>query len=292
MNKPLRSKMSTTLSSPSHPIHWVLDFDGTITRADTLNTLVNIAASTKPDFPTQDRWKDVVDAYMTDYSATLKSLAPNGVLPTSIADEKELLKDMRIVEQRSLARVHASKIFEGVRKEDMELGAKNAVECGDVALRPDCADFLSSLAPENLHILSVNWSRHFIASCLATVQQSSIISNELAGIAEGVASYSQILGGVISSSDKLRHLEEIQEQSDGIIVYVGDSWPDIECLLAADVGICVRDTEMGSAQRKLAEALERLEIGCERLGNEDERGMVWVNEWMEIKEWVEHRGRS
>jgi hypothetical protein len=282
--------MSAKPSPSPRPIHWVLDFDGTITLADTLATLVKIAASTKPDFPTQARWKAVVDAYISDYATSLATLAPNGALPTCIPDEKKLLKDMRVVEQRSLARVYASQIFEGVGARDLDSGAKEAVEGGNVVIRPGCAEFLLSLAPENLHILSVNWSRRFIAGCLAPIQPTSIVANELAGIDGGVASSGEIVGGVVSSSDKLRHLEAIREQSDGMIVYVGDSWPDIECLVAADVGICIRDIEMGSAQRKLAEALERLEIGCERLGSEDEKGVVWVNEWEEIQEWVERRG--
>jgi hypothetical protein len=114
------------------PVHWILDWDGTITKKDTLDALVNIAASAKPTFPTQERWKSVVDAYMSDYSATLEKFVPNGVLPTTIEEESQLLRDLKVVEQRSLDRVFESKIFERVTRETLEKGATKATEAGEV----------------------------------------------------------------------------------------------------------------------------------------------------------------
>ena len=73
-------------------------------------------------------------------------------------------------------------------------------------------------------------------------------------------------------------------------VYIGDSWTDIESLLAADLGICIRDDPMGSSQRKLAEALERLSIPCPRLRDweqNDEPSVVWVSDFGEIMDWIE-----
>jgi len=75
-------------------------------------------------------------------------------------------------------------------------------------------------------------------------------------------------------------------------VYVGDSWTDIECLLAADLGICIRDSPMGSSQAKLAEALTRLGISCLRLKDykdADEWGVVWASDFAEICDWVESK---
>ncbi|KAF2832177.1 hypothetical protein CC86DRAFT_280234 [Ophiobolus disseminans] len=287
------------------PIHWVLDWDGTITKRDTLDALVNIAASTKPNFPTINRWKQIVIAYLSDYTSTLEVLAPGGALPTTIEGERKLLKDLKVVEQRSLDRVYEAKIFEDVTNKQIEEGANKAIREGNVALRPGCLEFLqrmSSAEGNMLHILSVNWSRHFISSCLksagAEVDPSPVLANELQGIARGEPSSGQISPDgetkIVASDDKLRYLEKLREDSIAPIVYVGDSWTDIECLLAADLGICIRDEPMGSSQKKLAEGFERLEIHCPHLSEskeqDDDTSIMWTRDFLEIHEWASHRG--
>jgi hypothetical protein len=146
----------------------------------------------------------------------------------------------------------------------------------------------------------VNWSRHFISSCLkaagVAVDSSIILANELDGFAEGKPSTGQISSDgemkIIASVDKLKHLEKMRKASAAPIVYVGDSWTDIECLLAADLGICIRDEPMGSSQRKLTEALERLRIGCPPLSSSDEADgsqVVWARDFVEIQAWANAR---
>jgi phosphoglycolate phosphatase-like HAD superfamily hydrolase len=297
---PFHRKMSTTTSSPhSKPIHWILDWDGTLTQKDTLNALVSIAAATKPTFPTHDRWKSVVDAYISDYTSTLASLTPNDNLPHTLAAESKLLKDLKPVEQRSLDRVSESKIFEGLTRDSLADGAKKAVQSGEVALRSGSVDFVQSISATNdrLHILSVNWSRHFIASCLEAaginLDRDLIFANELAGIEEGEASTGEIRRKIIASDDKLRYLETMRDMGRGEVVYVGDSWTDIECLLAADVGICIRDEPRGSSQGKLAEAMERLGVSCvPLLGGAESQGsqVFWARDFVGILEWARGRG--
>ncbi|OAL06534.1 hypothetical protein IQ06DRAFT_209721 [Phaeosphaeriaceae sp. SRC1lsM3a] len=309
--------MSTPTSSPNlkWPIHWILDWDGTITQKDTLNALVSIAATSKPNFPTEARWKSVVDAYMSDYTSTLTALAPDGRLPTTIEDEKRLLRDLKPVEQRSLDRVFASEIFRDITREQIEIGAKKVVESGEISLRPGFAEFYNAIststsdsdphgAQSTFHILSVNWSGHFIATCLSAtnihIDPAHILANELDGISSSTPTPStgeiSPKGNMkmISSADKLHHLRSIKAQSGGSVVYIGDSWPDIECLIDADVGICIQDEAMGSSQRKLAEALERLGIGCVRLGSEEadgrergKEGVMWARDFVEIKKWAD-----
>lgn len=297
--------MSTKDSPLKLPVHWILDWDGTITQNDTLNVLVNIAASTKPTFPTQERWKYVVDAYISDYTTTLACLAPGGFLPTTIESEKKLLQDMKPVEQRSLFRVSTSKIFEGLTHKTLEEGAKKAINTGEVSLRPGCVEFLHYISaqatPEvdNFHILSVNWSQHFISSCLhasnISINPHLILANELADIPENQPSTGEISPSgsaslkIIASEDKLQYLEKLRKNSEAKIVYMGDSWTDIECLLAADLGICVRDEEMGSGQRKLAKAFGRLGVDVSRLADVSEAGeakVVWVRDFDEVREWA------
>jgi phosphoglycolate phosphatase-like HAD superfamily hydrolase len=317
------SKMST--QNLSGPIHFVLDWDGTITKKDTLDALVTIAADAKPNFPTQERWKSVVDAYLSDYTSTLDRLAQNGKLPTTLEAEKKLLQDLKRVEQRSLDRILQSRIFKDLTREQLFHGANLAISNGSVSLRPGAQHFIRSIRDSNphaLHILSVNWSRTFISRCLeysgAEIPKNFILANELGGLDAGRPA----TGGIgergdikiISSGDKARYLEMMREarQAEGVLtgngvksvdvgdsrklgplVYVGDSWTDIECLLAANVGICMRDEPMGSSQGKLAEALGRLGVECPHLKDlsEDAKGqIVWARDFVEIQKWVDRHG--
>ncbi|KAL5122005.1 hypothetical protein ACEQ8H_000221 [Pleosporales sp. CAS-2024a] len=285
-------------TTPRGPIHWVLDWDGTMTCQDTLDALVTISALSKPSFPTQQGWKSAVDGYLSDYTWTLEALAPHGsLLPATPDGEKQLLAALKAVEQRSLSRVSAARIFEGLTKETITKGAAKAVADGAVTLRPGLVDLRRAIATwqaDSLSVLSVNWSRHFIASCLsaagAQVDACAILANELDGIHQGATSMGTISQEIVSSGDKLRCLEKMRQESHGSIVYVGDSWTDIECLLAADVGICIRDEPMGSSQRRLAEALQRLGVECHRLANGKESRVVWSRDFVEILEWAKSRG--
>jgi 2-hydroxy-3-keto-5-methylthiopentenyl-1-phosphate phosphatase len=300
--------MSTKPSfDKASPIHWILDWDGTITKRDTLDALVNISAAAKPNFPTQDHWNNVSKAYMDDYTATLSQIAPNGNLPTTISGETRLLAQMKPVEQRSLDRVSRSGIFAGLTRQTIEAGARRAIDSGAVELRNGFPQFFRYIHGDCEHdgfvLLSVNWSRHFIQSCLSAsgivdIPTHSIFSNELDKIECGQPSTGVIVPTtgdgaslIMSSGDKLERMERMQEMR-GQKVYVGDSWTDIQCLLAADLGICIRDDPMGSSQKKLAEALTRLGIACPRLKDykgADKWAVVWATDFAEIQNWIKSK---
>jgi phosphoglycolate phosphatase-like HAD superfamily hydrolase len=294
--------MSTQPYPLRGPVHWVLDWDGTITKKDTLDALVNIAATSKLNFPTHERWKHVVDAYISDYTSTVEKLVSNDNLPTAQQGEAKLLKELKVVEQRSLDRVFDSNIFTGLTKDDLTAGAQRAMRSGEVFIRPGCVDLLRRLATQathnadKLHILSVNWSRHFIWSCLnaagVELDPAVILANELDGVEEGRISSGQIGRDgslkIVSSDDKLRHFEQLKKEDAMPMVYVGDSWTDIECLLAADLGICIRDEPMGSGQKKLADAFKRLDIACPWLNDWEEGGelgLTCASDFVEIGKW-------
>ncbi|EUC41534.1 hypothetical protein COCMIDRAFT_40310 [Bipolaris oryzae ATCC 44560] len=297
--------MSTKLLfKKDQPVHWILDWDGTITKRDTLDALVSISAAEKPDFPTMDHWKSVSQAYMDDYTATLKQLIPTGALPITIVEEKQLLLRLKQVEQRSLDRVHSSTIFTNFTHQGIESGAKQVIESGQVQLRTGFPSFfkhIQSREGDAFAILSVNWSRHFIHSCLAaskiSVASHAILSNELDGISAGVPSSGRIVAAgsrepdpIVSSGDKLQIFEQMHEVN-AHKVYIGDSWTDIECLLAADLGICIRDDPMGSSQKTLVEALTRLGVACPRLKDRRQHngcGVVWARDFTEVLEWMEN----
>jgi 2-hydroxy-3-keto-5-methylthiopentenyl-1-phosphate phosphatase len=293
---------------PSQPIHWILDWDGTITRRDTLDALVSIAAKSKPDSPVLDEWKRVSEAYMSDYMAALDKLAPGGDMPKTIQEEKKLLRSMKQVEQRSLDRVSESGIFRGLTRQLLDEGAKNAIGSKQVEIRNGFAQFLrhtENRGSDSVHLLSVNWSRHFMSSCLRAadtpVEMRNIFANELNGIGMDLVSNGKISPDdeegmkIISSDDKLEYMEWLcktrsKSSSPTPTVYVGDSWTDIECLLGANLGICIRDDPIGSSQKRLAERLQSLDVRCPRLRDwreADSWQVVWASDFAEILAWVE-----
>ncbi|KAF2744077.1 hypothetical protein M011DRAFT_470740 [Sporormia fimetaria CBS 119925] len=342
--------------NPCKPIHWILDWDGTLTKGDTLDALVRIARKAKPESNVDEAWNRIVAAYLADYDATLKQLAPEGCLPSDVHEERKLLSDMAKVEQRSINRVSASGIFEGLTWDIVECGAKEALRSGEVQLRAGAEAFLRHVgAREDPHtrvldevdVLSVNWSACFIMYCLSagltegrksflfpfpnekgvrrrapfgtmrsrnaqhlrTSQRGSlaegrgllmsIYSNELQGISRDEVSTGELCDGdspiVISSPDKLGQLHDMRRLHPCSlkpmqVAYVGDSRTDFECLLAADLGVCIRDDPMTSSQRALKDSLGRLRIRCPHIQDHvdcDEWGVVWVRDFVELKDWME-----
>lgn len=305
--------MSSLVTLPAGPVHWILDWDGTLTKRDTLNALVNIAARCKPDSPVLSEWNRVSEAYIADHDCTLNAQAPNGRLPTTVSDEKALLRILEKVEQRSVDRVSASGIFGGLTLNHLDSEAAKAVQNGEVQLREGCSGFLDLVHYRNgmkndvagaVSILSVNWSRRFIAACLRAAHVdpqhpilASIYANELEGNTQHQSTSGRICVGedmkIISSRDKLDCLEALRKDTlrNGKmlpIVYVGDSGTDFECLLAADLGISIRDDPITSTQKKLADALKRVGAPCVHLSQiQEEAGAIaWVKDFREIAEWA------
>lgn len=155
-----------------------------------------------------------------------------------------------------------------------------------------------------LGVVSVGWSGEFIRGCLRTAmaelfktphgrgeeQEGSKVdigdivvqANEILGGAEGKMSrYFEEhgrggKGGIWTARDKRRAMMEMlsrpeqgrAERDGSMTVYVGDSSTDLECLLAADVGICMTDEgEMSGEQRALEETLQRIGLECQWIGD-------------------------
>ena len=174
-------------------------------------------------------------------------------------------------------------------------------------------------------IVSVNWSREWVRGCVVAaaaaavetedgteskkkgwnVQSLRVIANEIEGLDHfegstgGLGRYfgSEDEGGIWTSGDKLRVVKTLlseqrpRRQGGGLSVYVGDSVTDLEALLEVDVGICMRDEEMGSGQRELKEYLERVAVGCWWVGEwewegrpEKDMGLWWARDFQEIYE--------
>ncbi|KAL9578884.1 MAG: hypothetical protein Q9212_005431 [Teloschistes hypoglaucus] len=154
-------------------------------------------------------------------------------------------------------------------------------------------------------VVSVGWSGEFIRGCLRSASAELLTTSHGGGqereegsgvnIGDIVVRANEILGGVEgkmsryfeedgrggkggiwTARDKRRVMMEMlfrpeqdrAECNKSMTVYVGDSSTDLECLLAADFGICMReDGEMSGEQRALEETLQRIGIECQWIGD-------------------------
>lgn len=178
-------------------------------------------------------------------------------------------------------------------------------------------------------VLSVNWSRRFVWACLEASARDSRISNAVEDLSDdevcmGIyanelptvvednlkhpAERNQPLGAdcvLRTSKDKLEQMLPLtkhtthdsgntaKEEQD-LVIYIGDSTTDLECLVEADIGICIRDEPMGSSQRDLAETCMRTGLAVRHIGEmcgDNIHSLFWTNDFNEVKTFLQDRTR-
>ncbi|KAL8901757.1 MAG: hypothetical protein Q9207_005043 [Kuettlingeria erythrocarpa] len=284
--KPLRSLRPTM----APPIHLILDWDGTLTTTSTLPLIARIGYARNPS-PLIPSWDTISEAYMTDYHAHASTYAPSATERKTVEQEVAWLESLRDVERKSMERAEAAGLFRGVDSEDVRRAAQRAVREGEVLLRKGWSGLVGRVLREGgkVGVVSVGWSGDFIRGCLKTatedledgeelrVEDIDVGANEIWGREEGKMSryFGEKgrggNGGIWTAGDKKRVLYELvatkPRGQDSVVVYVGDSATDFDCLLAADLGICVRNEgEMSGEQIQLEETSERLAIDCDWIG--------------------------
>ncbi|KIW33420.1 uncharacterized protein PV07_00272 [Cladophialophora immunda] len=258
----------------------VLDWDGTLTKRDTLHVVAAIGYQRNRHRDLMP-WDQIVQAYMSDYRRHRDAYHPARPDRRTRAQESAWLASLKDVELRSVHRVQGAGIFADVTEQEICRAAEDAVRNSEVQLRDGWEDIVSlarhsrddGAAPSPVSIISVNWSAAFIRACLSsalgdaapakgTIDAIPILANRLAcepsGGVPGPA-------GIRTSADKLDALNALRDGGDCDVLYVGDSPTDFDCLVAADVGVCVRDDPMGSGQAELKESLERVGVEVSRL---------------------------
>jgi hypothetical protein len=289
----------------------VLDWDGTLTRRDTLHIVAAIGYDHNRELKLTP-WEEITQAYVADYADYEAHYTPMKKDRKTISEESEWLASLKDVERRSLKRVEEAGIFTGVTKEEVYAAAKSAVHLGKFQLRHGWWELLS-IASENetpvpevppVSILSVNWSSAFIRASLEAALSETptnrsmmdsipIVANEIYPDDEQPAK-------IHTSADKLAAFQKLRGTDQRPIIYVGDTSTDFDCLIAADVGICVRDETMGTEQKALEETLERVGLELHRLGaaawatrgqedaegGEDKKKIWWVTDLMEIVDFL------
>ncbi|KAK8168372.1 hypothetical protein IWX90DRAFT_111447 [Phyllosticta citrichinensis] len=287
------------MASAPLPIHLILDWDGTLAAKDTLHFLGQISAehAAKDVAPPTSSWDDIVKAYVDDLDAHVQAYRPSSSERTTIAEETAWLASLEGVDLRSVKRVEDAGLFAGITADSVSQGAAKAVGSGQLQLRKGWENLLfrnegnHGVLRGRISILSVNWSATFIREALLhaaydtktlqsslmnadalrrTLQNIDISANEFEGLDHRNGSSGRLTKsgekGIRTSQDKLERMPIPHKYGgDELVIYVGDSCTDLEALLAADVGICIRDEPMGSGQRELAETLERIGVPVHRL---------------------------
>jgi thiamine phosphate phosphatase / amino-HMP aminohydrolase len=281
----------------------VLDWDGTITTKGTLSVVASIGYK-RNSSQILPPWSHFSEAYGSDYqmhAARHKAEGNNGIsLEHFFAWQESLVG----AERASVERVERAGIFANVTERDVDDAARRAVESRTVVLRPGLSSLLDKahVRGSRITIVSVNWSGRFIHSCLRTAQelQHSPLHQDIHIRANDIESGSSSRlsrtfekedRGIWTAGDKARVMdEELKAGAEPrLSVYIGDTSTDLPCLLLADVGICLRDSELGSEQRSLQEILTELDIPCNwiekyNISRDDGPGrrLWWARDFHEI----------
>ncbi|KAG8623520.1 hypothetical protein KVT40_008496 [Elsinoe batatas] len=288
-------------------VNLIFDWDGTLTKKDTLHLVAKIAYDKRglpldgdenlyppPLMP----WRDLGEVYMKAYNSHIKSYQPAEHDRTSLTDERQWLASLRAVELSGVKAAEEAELFQGVQSDDVAKTALQALERGDLELRPGWETLFQHAASEDhsqdwrLQILSVNWGKSFIQSVLKAAWTKHALAkdatlpfkalglvvqaNDIAGLRQPGGSNGKLQGtdgiDIRTSGEKLAtmparcrsNIDTEQRQppgpEDSLVVYLGDSDTDLECLLAADIGICMQDDPLSSAAKKLQSAARRLGI--------------------------------
>ncbi|KAJ9603949.1 hypothetical protein H2200_011471 [Cladophialophora chaetospira] len=258
----------------------ILDWDGTVTTHDTLHIVAAIGYERNQHLNLTP-WDQIVQAYISNYTQHEESYRPARLDRKTIAQESAWLASLTDVEARSVKTARDAGIFTGVTNKDIYLGAEHAILNNKIQLRDGWKDiFAMASHPGNdmanqspVSIISVNWSGTFVRACLSAGLRDS---PPMRGTADSIPIFSNHLlldpsggdsegPGIRTSADKLDAFQKLRDSGSGPVFYVGDSPTDFDCLLAADVGFCVRDEPIGSGQANLKESLERVGVQVTRL---------------------------
>ncbi|KAL8971995.1 MAG: hypothetical protein Q9197_002988 [Variospora fuerteventurae] len=282
--------MSSLSSRPTMtfpPLHLILDWDGTLTTSSTLPTIAQIGYARNASHPLPS-WHTISEAYMSDLRAHTSTYSPPASERNTIAQELQWLESLRDVERKSTERVEAAGIFRNVGREDVRHAAEQAMKEGKVVLRDGWIDLVAWVLKDGgeVGVVSVGWSAEFIRWCLKTgleaskeegkegvkVEDIDVRANEVLDWEDGkLRRYFEEEGrggegGIWTARDKRKVVDEMAvKEGDGkkrVVVYVGDSVTDLECLLSANVGFCVRDEVESDEQIELKQSLGRLGVGC------------------------------
>jgi len=224
-----------------------LDWDETITAKDTLSLL---APATEEVLlgPTFEYYQN---EYVHDHQRFVQTF---GEIRTK-EDLLRFVKDVKESESETISKVVQGGLFSGTTHEQRLRRLSSIQYRHGWSSMAKCITERVQSGTMDAYIVSVNWSKRFIAEGLRRASDtvtlvglyepgfSDIYSNELEEDAESGICTGRIVGPhqaepILSGFDKLAFCQRIAaEKPESVHVYVGDSLTDWPCLLWADVGV-------------------------------------------------------
>ena len=307
------SNLTSTFQAPqtwsqnlTRPLRLFTDFDKTLTTQDTLSALSQLQkAPSKP-------WSYFADTYFEDLQTLLPPLPTPGPQSlnnrTTLKQEVEYLQSYLPLERRSIERLERERYFAGFTAAKLR---KHGFECaitGAVGISDGWWEMLAFLTTHNINhtvaIISLNWSAEFIAGVLSgsyylwcsqqkftltgsqnLIDVISIYSNDFllspeTNLTTGNFSRrypSPVNSGIWTAEDKLDvmsgFVNNTAQDTVALTIYIGDSPPDLLCLLEADVGIVVgRNKELVKTCARLGLPVEEGLHGANVRGGMGDRG--------------------
>ncbi|KAJ2498326.1 hypothetical protein GGH96_004418 [Coemansia sp. RSA 1972] len=226
-----------------------LDFDKTLTKADTLSAIASVV---KRKHPNRRDFTWFTDKYMEDFaqheshwSPIIHKYTDNKSVTRSLIDQ--YLESLRQVENTSQERVRDYKVLAGVSRVELYNGGRQT------QFQSGAADVINYfLRVPNCHVcvVSANWSTDFIQGALDANGVSnqppiSVYCNDLKFSKRTGLSTGTMYPRLTVASDKVAVIETQREVlasrygSKPRLVYAGDSLTDLPALLSADVGLLV-----------------------------------------------------
>ncbi|KAG9246818.1 hypothetical protein BJ878DRAFT_495484 [Calycina marina] len=254
-----------------HPI-LILDFDGTITTADTITGLAKAALSHRKIALSE--WDVLVAAYFEDFKAHVAQ-SKSAEERRTLEDEIEYLRCLRAAELASFNRISESKLLSTLTPSTWSTLGATTLCTNSVTLRPGFSRLASLPVPYS--VLSVNFSADWVRGIIGF--EVEIVANHVdeAGVIHGP----NFGDALCTSRDKLSALKGMIARSKEMgkgekVVYVGDSPTDLECLLEPGViGIIitgpveVRDEDGIWPKSTLVKTLDRIGMQCLPISNSE-----------------------
>lgn len=267
-------------------MHLVFDFDGTITQQDTIGVLADSAIAYQRhhhDIDLRTEWARVVEGYVADYRRYSLSHPVPADERRSVDDEISFLAGSKLVEEESLDRVAAARIFRGLSAEQLRRAGEEAVRGGQVKIREGFGELMARAGEKgwDVAVVSVNWSRAFIEGALLP-HELRVVANEPG--ADGSIEGPEFLGGRMTNGhEKRAALDDVVARGkggEGRVVYFGDSTTDMECLLRG--GIVISDDGESSLMKTLRRVGEAVPHVKER--EAEPARVVWARDFREVLE--------
>ncbi|KAK9377110.1 HAD-like domain-containing protein [Lipomyces chichibuensis] len=263
----------------------IMDWDETITRADTVHLVAEAAYQAHATSSSSPRgvppWSDFTNAYMTDYLAYQSSFGPR----TSLQKELEFLTASASIEQASVSRIEKAGLFKSITAMHLqEQAAKVEIRPGFINVIRRCRTLGVMLG-----IMSVNWSQVFIRSALqqkyGACDDVPIYCNEIEFDKEGKGTGMMSCSDYVlrTGADKAKLVKQLLARNSGQkIVYVGDSTGDLHPLLDADIGVIMGE------KKSLRDTCERVGITIKDISlldvasPDDGKVLYRIREWKEL----------